>query len=146
MTTQQIHIGGRKRPINFTFEVAYHYERTTGRKYLTDLGLLFGQLSAGAAFVGSDDPGEALDHISIVLLADLVTAALEYGAKKSGTEFDGTPEEVGAWLMQDPQAAVDVFTVLADSLPKSDDAKKKATTNNTTTVRLPKQKASTGRR
>lgn len=147
MTTQQIHIGGRKRPINFTFEVAYDYERTTGRKYIKDYNLLCAQLAETANRLQSESPETAGDGISIVLLADMVHAALDYGARKVGQELEATPQEVAGWILSDQNAAQQVFTVLLESVstPKKKTLKTEETPT-TTTQTTPKKARSTGKR
>ena len=127
MNTQQINIGGRKRPINFTFEVAYDYERTTGRMYIKDYNQLCAQLAETANRLQSEGPETAGDGISMVLLADMVHTALDYGARKAGQEFDGTPQEVAGWLLSDVAASEQVFLLLFDSMAT---AKKKTETTN----------------
>lgn len=119
------------RPINFTFEVAYDYERTTGRKYIKDYNLLCAQLAETASRLQSESPDTAGDGISMVLLADMVHTALAYGARKAGQEFEGTPQEVAGWLLSSPEASEQVFLVLLESIAA---AKKKTTTAPTTTT------------
>lgn len=133
MTTQQLTIGGRKRPVNFTFEVAYRYEETTGRKYMRDLRLLFRQLAEISQIAGSDntdDLVDATDQISMVVLADIVHTALDYAATERGETLDCTPSQVAGWLLTDTAASAQVFNLLAASMPQQmqedgEDAKKK---------------------
>ena len=145
MNTQQISIGGRKRPINFTFEVAYDYERTTGRKYIQDYNQLCAQLAETANRLKTESPNTAGDGISMVLLADMVHTALDYGARKIGQEFEGTPQEVAGWLLSDATAAEQVFMAILESMAP---AKKKTTTTTNEAMTTPKKTParSTGKR
>lgn len=150
MTTQQLTIGGRKRPVNFTFEVAYRYEETTGRKYMRDLRLLFRQLAEISQIAGSDntdDLVDATDQISMVVLADIVHTALDYAATERGETLDCTPAQVAGWLLTDTAASAQVFNLLAASMPQhnpdeADSAKKKTAKVQTTMT----QKKSPGKR
>ena len=83
--TEQIEIGGHKRPVRFGWAGLLEYEQQTGRKALAD----FASLSGG------------IENVSITVLVDFVYYGLTSGHKKAGVNVDFEKDDVADWIGQD---------------------------------------------
>ena len=104
MTIQQIKIGGKMRPVRFSYAALYEYENHTGRNAISD----FNQMQNGG--------------VSVVMSADLVFAGLSAGYRTTGKEIDFTALDVADWVFENPASMQKVMEIFADSFPKSDTA------------------------
>lgn len=117
-----IEIGGRERPITFSYSVPFQYQLKTGRFYNVDITTLcINLLQAGNALI--EQVGEppatlsarleqiraANSHpIDMLLLLDVALVCLEVGHRKAGVPIDFTKDDVADWLGEDREA---IFTI-----------------------------------
>lgn len=101
MLYPQIEIGGKHRPIRFSYASLYEYEKNTGRNAIAD----FSTLQAS--------------QISVVMASDLIFAGLSLGYKSSGLPVDFTAYDVADWAFESPEAITKAMEIFADSFPKT---------------------------
>lgn len=99
-----VDIGGRERPVCFSYSVAYQYEKQTGNFYEPDVQSLAIQVIAAGATLGTDDVATAARTISIVKFADIMFAAFVVGGRKAKTPVDFTIDDLVDWLGENPEA------------------------------------------
>lgn len=117
--TNTINLGGKDRPISFSHAMAYHFEVTTGKKYLAELDSLFKEFAA--ANDDDTDIVEAVKGISYVRLVDIAYAALTLGCREQQKNVDFDSYQVAEWLNADSGAVTSLIVALSDSLPKPDE-------------------------
>lgn len=94
--TEQIELGGKKRPARFNNAGMLEYEQQTGRKVLADL----------ASF--SD-----VSQLSISTIVELVYYGLLCGHRKAGVNVDFDKYDVAEWIEQSPgvvQQAIESYS------------------------------------
>lgn len=99
-----VDIGGRERPVCFSYSVAYEYQSQTGRFYEPDVQELAVQVITAGAALGNDDVATAARSINIVKFTDIMFAALLIGARKERQAVDFTKYDVADWLGENPAA------------------------------------------
>lgn len=128
-----VDIGGRERPVCFSYSVAYEYQSQTGRFYEPDVQELAVQVITAGAALGNDDVATAARSINIVKFTDIIFAALLTGARKEKQPVDFTTYDVADWLGENPEAVGRLTELLltanfklpqsgADDEPASDEA------------------------
>jgi hypothetical protein len=100
-----VDIGGRDRPVCFSYSVAYEYELQTGKFYAPDVQELAMQVITAGAALGTDDVATAARSVSIVKFTDIIFAALLVGARKEKQPADFTKYDVADWMGGNPAAA-----------------------------------------
>ncbi len=101
MTFQEIEIGGKIRPIRFSYAALYEYEKNTGRNAIADFSAI---------------QGEA---ISVTVAADLIFAGLTLGAKSKGKTVDFTVYDVADWSFNDQAVITTAMAIFSESFPKT---------------------------
>lgn len=133
-------LGGKDRPLSFSYANVYEYELATGRGYEYDVAELALQVIRAGQAMGTDDVGTAARGISMVRFFDVAYAALRVGHLKAGAPAAFTVHDVAEWFGAD-LAQVSRFTELLleanfnldprdrdDDDAPADDSKKKALT------------------
>lgn len=100
MSFQEIEIGGKLRPIRFSYAALYEYEKNTGRNAIADFASI---------------QGEA---ISVTVATDLIFAGLSLGAKSKGKTVDFTVYDVADWSFNDQTMITKAMAIFSDSFPK----------------------------
>jgi hypothetical protein len=101
MSFQEIEIGGKLRPIRFSYAALYEYEQNTGRNAIADFSGMQG------------------DAISVRTAADLIFAGLSLGAKSRGKTVDFTVYDVADWSFNDQTVITKAMAIFSDSFPKT---------------------------
>lgn len=101
MIFQNIEIGGKLRPVRFSYAALYEYEINTGRNAIAD----FAQLQA--------------EQVSVKIASDLLFAGLSLGAKTNGKVPDFTVYDVADWAFENPDAIAKAMEIFAESFPKT---------------------------
>jgi hypothetical protein len=102
MKFQSIEIGGKLRPIRFSFAALYEYEKNTGRNALQDFAQLQGE------------------NISVTIAADLIYAGLSLGCKTNGVMPDFTPYDIADWSFQSPDVIAKAMNIFTESFSKKE--------------------------
>ncbi len=114
MNYTTLDLGGKKRPVRFSFSALYEYEKQTGRNAIAD----FSKMNASGG-------------VSVTVVADLIFAGLVVAHQSAGVAVDFTAHDVADWVFSE-DGVVDRFTqVFTDSFsqkPNLDKSKKKAGT------------------
>lgn len=103
--TEQIEIGGAKRPVRFGWAGLYEYEQQTGRKPLAD----FAEMASGG--------------VSIVVMVDLVFYGLCAGYRHEQKNTDFTKYDVADWIGESPEVLTKVMSVFSKAFPTEGNAK-----------------------
>lgn len=101
MQFQNIEIGGKLRPVRFSYAALYEYEQNTGRNAIADFALL------------------QAEQVSVKLASDLLFAGLSLGCKTIGKEPDFTVFDVADWAFADQNAITRAMEIFSDSFPKT---------------------------
>jgi putative N-acetylmannosamine-6-phosphate epimerase len=101
MKFQNIEIGGKLRPVRFSYAALYEYERNTGRNAIAD----FSKLQES--------------QVSVTIAADLIFAGLTLGSRTNGYEPDFTVYDVADWAFSDPNAITKAMEIFSESFPKT---------------------------
>lgn len=102
MKYQHLDIGGKLRPIRFSFAALYEYEKNTGRNALKDFAELQNQ------------------NVSVTIAADLIFAGLSLGCKTNGTELELTPYDVADFAFENPEIVAKAMAIFGDSFSKKE--------------------------
>ncbi len=104
MKYSTITIGGKERPIHFSYAALYEYERQTGRNAIAD-------------FANIQSNG-----VSVTIVTDLLYCGLIVGHKIAGGRIDAIDfnhYDVAEWAFTDPEAIPVVVKIFTDSFPKT---------------------------
>lgn len=101
MKYQQINIGGKLRPVRFSYAALYEYEQNTGRKAIEDFTKL------------------QTEGISVTLATDLIYAGLSLGAKTVGAVPDFSVYDVSDWVFSEPGSIDATMKIFSDSFPNA---------------------------
>lgn len=94
-------IGGKERPLDFTFRGLWEYENRTGRNSIED----FSALETGAV------------SPSVTMMVNFVLAGLIAGARVEKLPIDFDEYDVAGWLSDDPSVFVKSMGIFKDSWP-----------------------------
>lgn len=115
MIIHYVSVGGNDRPVCFSNALAYHFELTTGKSYLSELALLFTELGQVASRSGTVDVGVAAAQISVVRFVDIMHSAFVLGARQERIQVDFDQYDVADWLMSDSTAVAQLANMLAEA-------------------------------
>lgn len=99
-----VEIGGKRRPVSFSFEALLDYEERTGRLSIPDI-------------IRSQDPGQ----VSIVVLVDLLYSAFCAGYAEEGLEVDFSKKECARWFRNIGEA-MRIINLMTQDLEANEDA------------------------
>jgi len=112
MNYTTIELGGKARPVRFSFAALYEYEKMTGRNAIAD----FSQISGSGS-------------TSVSVAADLIFAGLVIGHKSAGAQVDFSVHDVADWAFGSPKVMEDFTAIFLASFPEQKsggEGKKKA--------------------
>jgi len=112
MNYTTLDLGGKKRPVRFSFAALYEYEKQTGRNAIAD----FSKINAAGG-------------VSVTVAADLIFAGLVIGHQSAGIAVDFTAHDVADWVFSEEgvmEQFTQVFTESFSQKPNLDKGKKKA--------------------
>ena len=101
MQFNTIEIGGKLRPIRFSYAALYEYEKNTGRSAIDD----FAHIQTGI--------------VSVQVASDLIYAGLSLGCKTNGSAVDFTVYDVADWAFAEQSAITKAMQIFSDSFPKT---------------------------
>lgn len=125
--TTWIKLGGKERPMRFTYDAGYKYEEETGGNWNeTIFSVVLASERVKEALAAGDFLGVA-SAFSVKPISDLTFFALRYEHRKMGIEIDFEPEDVANWLFSDPPAMSACSAAIHAALPRvqDDDSTKK---------------------
>lgn len=129
--THWIELGGKERPIELNYAIAYDYEEDTGGNYNELVFKVVEEASRVGEAMAKNDLKEVAASMGVKNLSDIVYYALLYTHRERSLNVDFAPRDVANWLFSNQEAMTKCLMVVFESLNRDSGegettAKKKA--------------------